>query len=95
MLGRFINEDSLGFLGGDENLYAYAAEDPVDFSDPSGLKLDPKPGNGVQGGLDLADYLAALQYLNQDPGCYHRIHLGSPDRSADNSRDIHITVARR
>ena len=65
-VGRFISEDPAGFMGGDVNFYAYVMHDLIDFSDPSGLRLDPKPGNGAQGGLDLADYLAALQYLNQD-----------------------------
>ncbi len=34
--GRFLSEDPLG-LGGGLNLYAYAGNDPVNGSDPSGL----------------------------------------------------------
>ena len=37
LLGRFINEDPLGFTGGDFDLYKYAADNPVNFIDPSGL----------------------------------------------------------
>jgi RHS repeat-associated protein len=37
LLGRFINEDPLGFAGSGPNLYAYAEDDPIDFSDPFGL----------------------------------------------------------
>jgi RHS repeat-associated protein len=33
--GRFINKDPIGLLGG-SNLYAYAGNDPVEISDPSG-----------------------------------------------------------
>ncbi len=43
-LQRFISEDPLGFGGGDVNLYAYAGNDPINASDPSGLQqsgLDP------------------------------------------------------
>jgi RHS repeat-associated protein len=36
--GRFISEDPLGLAAG-INLYAYAADDPVDLNDPSGMIL--------------------------------------------------------
>ena len=36
-MGRFINEDPLGFAGSGPNFYAYVGDDPIDFSDPSGL----------------------------------------------------------
>jgi RHS repeat-associated protein len=36
-LQRFIGQDPLGFGGADLNLYAYAANDPVDFGDSSGM----------------------------------------------------------
>ncbi len=35
-LGRFISEDPLEFGGGSTNLYSYAGNDPVDYTDPSG-----------------------------------------------------------
>lgn len=34
---RFLSEDPIGFLGGDMNLYRYVNNDPMNFSDPSGL----------------------------------------------------------
>jgi RHS repeat-associated protein len=40
-LGRFLSEDPAGFAGG-ANLYAYANGNPINYSDPSGLK--PPPG---------------------------------------------------
>lgn len=40
-LQRFISEDPIGFEGGDTNLYAYVANAPLDFTDPSGTSLAP------------------------------------------------------
>ncbi len=36
-IGRFISEDPIGFGGGDINLYGYASNNPLNFSDPFGL----------------------------------------------------------
>jgi RHS repeat-associated protein len=35
-LGRFINQDPIGFDGGDTNLYRYVGNDPVNKTDPTG-----------------------------------------------------------
>ncbi|MCX6060704.1 MAG: hypothetical protein NT103_00410 [Campylobacterales bacterium] len=36
-IGRFIIPDPIGFLSGDTNFYRYVENDPVNFTDPSGL----------------------------------------------------------
>src|SRR5688500_2631162 len=36
-VGRFIEQDPLGFDGGDTNLYRYVGNSPANFRDPSGL----------------------------------------------------------
>ena len=36
-LHRFVSEDPLAFGGGDLNLFAYAANRPTEFTDPSGM----------------------------------------------------------
>jgi RHS repeat-associated protein len=38
-IGRFITEDPIGFEGADFDWYVYAANDPVKFRDPEGLKI--------------------------------------------------------
>jgi len=37
-IGRFLNEDPLGFAAGDVNFYAYVSNNPVNGNDPSGLE---------------------------------------------------------
>jgi RHS repeat-associated protein len=36
VLGRFVNQDPLGFKGGSTNLYTYVLDNPTNFTDPSG-----------------------------------------------------------
>jgi RHS repeat-associated protein len=43
---RFISEDPLGFGGGDTNLQSYVGNNPVDFTDPLGLKAYPADFTG-------------------------------------------------
>ncbi|HXO37244.1 MAG TPA: IPT/TIG domain-containing protein [Candidatus Acidoferrum sp.] len=45
-IGRFTNEDSIGFKGG-ENFYAYVLNDPVNHIDPSGHVLDNPGCDGI------------------------------------------------
>ncbi|GAB6188223.1 RHS repeat-associated core domain-containing protein [Thermopirellula anaerolimosa] len=40
-VGRWLSEDPIGFNAGDENLYRYAGNGPVDFVDPLGLWIGP------------------------------------------------------
>ncbi|MBI3927004.1 MAG: RHS repeat-associated core domain-containing protein [Armatimonadetes bacterium] len=52
-VGRFLTRDPIGYDGG-LNLYAYCENNPVNFSDPSGLQTgvgDPdwNPATGLPG----------------------------------------------
>jgi len=38
-IGRFLSEDPVGFQGGDNNVYRYSFNDPVNLEDPSGLTV--------------------------------------------------------
>jgi len=55
-LQRFSSEDPIGFLGGDANLYAYARNAPLGYTDPRGLRLDL---------TEAGDLVAALQRVRQ------------------------------
>jgi RHS repeat-associated protein len=39
-IGRFISKDPIGFAGGDLNLYAYVANNPINNIDPQGKIID-------------------------------------------------------
>jgi len=51
---RFISEDPIGFAGGDPNLYAYAFNDPVALTDPSGELVPQLIGCAIGGSLAYA-----------------------------------------
>ena len=39
-MGRFIQEDPIGFAGGDHNTSRYVGSQPINYNDPTGLFLD-------------------------------------------------------
>src|SRR5262249_49795207 len=43
-LGRFLSPDPMGLAGGQVNLYAYVANDPVNFIGPRGLEGEASEG---------------------------------------------------
>jgi RHS repeat-associated protein len=45
--GRFLNEDPIGFNGGDTDLYRYTRNDPVILQDPFGRQSGVVAGGGV------------------------------------------------
>jgi RHS repeat-associated protein len=66
--GRFTQEDPIGFAGG-INLYAYAGNDPVTFSDPYGLCI----WDGC-----IAEIAAAGAIAGIAANAYHNYQTGQP-----------------
>jgi hypothetical protein len=58
-LGRWLEEDPIGFEGGDSNLYRYVANTPTNATDPSGLFLYAK---------DEATAARVVSWLTGAPG---------------------------
>ena len=55
-INRFISEDTIGFAGGDANLYRYVGNSPTNFIDPDGQQACFSPGVlGLAGTFAVAD----------------------------------------
>jgi len=61
-IGRFLQPDPIGFLGGDINLYNYVANNPVNYIDPEGKSL-------ILGGIAIGIVINIIinTNYNQDP----------------------------
>lgn len=61
---RFLNEDPIGFSGGDVNIYAYVKNNPIRYFDPWGLgQWGRRPLNGVP---VMTELLSHEQYWFDD-----------------------------
>ena len=52
VIGRWTQEDPIGFAGGDANLYRYVGNAPTNFTDADGLRGTPAPGGYRWGGYN-------------------------------------------
>ena len=82
--GRFVSEDPIGLRGG-VNAYRYAANNPVQFSDPSGLipnGLGPSTIKAAEGDGGIKDAASAddPQGIKQFDAAVKAAGLGSVDK---------------
>lgn len=94
-LGRFTTRDPILFDGGQSNLYLYAAGDPVNRQDPSGMgpstPRGPRVGNVLDGSGELVVDGRGYPLGPRDP-----IHLGDQIRSGpDGSVLIEFAIGGR
>lgn len=61
-IGRWTTEDPIGFMVS-TTLYAYSGNDPVNFTDSSGLQFDPLTGAALGFGLAFFGNLASQYFL--------------------------------
>jgi hypothetical protein len=62
-IGQFLTEDPIGFRGGDENIRRYVANDPLNATDPDGLKA--KHINDVRQRRGESDEAFKARYAEQ------------------------------
>lgn len=75
-LGRFLQADPIGY-GGGMNLYNYVGGDPINFSDPTGLKAD--------GCSTLTDFCRIIYFGNDGGTGYWIPREGNPGPSDPDS----------
>jgi RHS repeat-associated protein len=61
--GRWMQKDPIRFAGGDSNLYAYVGGDPVNFIDPSGLRIHVEGNAKFQ-----AHVISSIEYVTSGGG---------------------------
>ncbi len=70
-LGRFFSEDPIRTESGDDNLYRYSKNDPINYSDPSGLGVDW--GDSLEG---PGPYFLGKKSKNVATKCPHNQYVG-------------------
>lgn len=67
-VGRWLEEDPIGFDAGDMDLYRYVGNDPTNATDPSGLAklIVVSTPSGPDGGVSVGCRIAQIFYVSYD-----------------------------
>lgn len=85
-VGRWTSKDPILFAGGDTNLFVYVQNDPINLTDPSGLK----PGDEFSSPGEAAG--DAIMYINPVSGSLNQEHGGYIYRNANGSYSATVPV---
>lgn len=99
-LGRFTSEDPVGLKRGDINIYSYIGNNPISFSNPSGLwspkahrEIILRAFKGCLSEAQMAELMDASDYMDGvvNGGAWmeryaHQHGMRAPDESIDHAR---------
>lgn len=92
--GIWTCRDPIGFAGGSENLFTYAAGDPVDMIDPAGTSIDQDRLNTIAGFLDCLTF-GLTKRLRDQLFSYNDINPASAEyaQGAASASDVKWQIA--
>ena len=85
-IGRFLSTDPIGTSGG-VNLYAYVGNDPLNFTDPSGLAAENIGGFGANAAYGIARGIGDVVSVAASPFVPNRAYAMTTDPEFDNGTE--------